>query len=307
MAQCFAMGSWISSVVAMTSCFYIFVRPIPEEGMPELPKEGFGWISRQIKVKEPPAYGTQCTWYTADERDEYFDAMWNAGMAMSILSVVIGLVAMSLVMCTCCVAFKLPMFDGLFWTCMICFVAQCLTFLSWGSEMCTEMECTWSSGTGLNLTALMMWVWAANMIKSFPEALPPRKRRDRDQAEDYYDDEDAGDVYLSNQNSGEYEDGDYNDDWDNADDNGDGYYDEDGNWVENYADDDVEGEYDSYDDYDGGYDKDNGGYDYYDNEDSSNWAGTSDSGGLSGESRGASGESDSDYTDTPSAQGRHLT
>mmetsp|Transcript_7728 Transcript_7728/g.19225 ORF Transcript_7728/g.19225 Transcript_7728/m.19225 type:complete len:315 (-) Transcript_7728:1140-2084(-) len=279
-AQMFVIMSWVASISAMTSCFYVFVRPIPEEGMPEFPKEGFGWMSRQIRVREPPSYGKMCAWYTAGEREEYFDSMWNAGLAMSVFSVVVGLVVMCLVFCTCCVAFRLPMFDGLFWTCMFCFVAQSLTFLSWGSELCTEThECTWSSGTGMNLTALMSWVWAANMVKSFPEALPPKKRRRRQQ-DDYYDDDDAGDVYLSNRNvSGNeapYQD-EYADDWDSADDNGDGYYDEDGNWVENenYYDEDA-GNYDSYDDYEGS-NGENAGYDYYDNESSSNWAEESES------------------------------
>jgi len=306
LAQFFAVGSWVTSMMALTSCFYVSVRPIPEEGMPEMPKEGFGWISRQIEVMEPPAYGKQCTWYTAEERALYFDSMWNAGFAMSVITVLLGLVVMSTVLCTCCVAFQLPTFDGLFWTCAICFVAQALTFLSWGSELCEEMECTWSSGTGMNLTAAMMWVWAANMIKSFPEALPPRTRGgNQNRGDQNYDDDDdgAGDVYLSNRSmnpneterggDGIYrEDGDgvYRDDeygeWDNnkAVDNGDGYYDEDGNWVAS----DSSSHYDSYDDFDdegneetigrkkkkGG--NNNGGYNEYDNESRSNWAEESD-------------------------------
>jgi len=239
--------------MALTSCFYVSVRPIPDEGMPEMPKEGFGWISRQIEVMEPPAYGKQCTWYTAEERELYFDSMWNAGFAMSIITVLVGLVVMSIVLCTCCVAFRLQTFDGLFWTCLICFVAQALTFLSWGSELCDEMECTWSTGTGMNLTAAMMWVWAANMIKSFPEALPPRTRGgNRKRGDKDYDDDDdgAGDVYLSTRSmnrDGVYQDDEY-DDWDNdnPNDDGDGYYDEDGNWIEN----DSSQDHDSYDDYD---------------------------------------------------------
>jgi hypothetical protein len=275
MAQCFAIGSWVSSVMALTSCFYVYVRPMPEEGIPEWPREGFGWIGRQVEVLQPPAYGRQCTWYTADERAIFFDSMWNAGFAMSILTVLLGLVAMSMVMCTCCVAFQMPMFDGLFWTCAICFVAQCLTFLSWGSELCENMECTWSSGTGMNVTAAMMWLWAANMIKSFPEALPPRRRRYDDQTTVYTDDDGTGDVYLSNRSMTSrgddfYEDNNYGG---YADDNDDGYYDEDGNWIANnadYDDDGDNGEYSSYDDYNGEYDS--GGYTDYDNEDSSNWA-----------------------------------
>lgn len=247
-----------------------------------MPKEGFGWITRQIKVMEPPAYGKQCAWYSREERDEYFDSMWNAGFAMAAISVTLGIVVMSLVLCTCCVAFQLPAFDGLFWTCMICFVAQALTFLSWGSELCDTMECTWSSGTGMNLTAAMMWVWAANMIKSFPEALPPRKRRSgRDREHGYDDDEDgAGDVYLSNRNLSVnddqyYQDEHYDDqgDWDNND---QGYYDEDGNWVDKYDEDDGSGYYGNDNGY---YDNEEGsagggGYAYndYDQEDSSNWA-----------------------------------
>mmetsp|Transcript_10900 Transcript_10900/g.27620 ORF Transcript_10900/g.27620 Transcript_10900/m.27620 type:complete len:288 (-) Transcript_10900:1635-2498(-) len=196
LAQGFAIGSWITSMLALTSCFYVSVRPIPEEGEIEEPKEGFGWMSRQIAVMQEPAYGKQCVWYTAEERSLYFDSMWNAGFAMALIACILGLVVMSTVLCTCCVAFQLPTFDGLFWTCTICFVAQCLSFLSWGSELCDEYECTWSSGTGMNLTAAMMWVWAANMIKSFPEALPPRtrgNRRNRGQGDDDDDDDDDED------------------------------------------------------------------------------------------------------------------
>jgi len=295
LAQFFAIGSWVSSMMALTSCYYVSVRPIPEEGAPEMPKEGFGWISRQVEVMEPPSYGKQCTWYTAEERALYFDSMWNAGLAMSIISVILGVVVMSIVLSTCCVAFHLRTFDGLFWTCIICFVAQALTFLSWGSELCDKMECTWSSGTGMNLTAAMMWVWAANMIKSFPEALPPRKRggnKNKGYQDNDDDDDGAGDVYLSTRSMDTHErdgvyQGDEHGEWDNDNpaDNGDGYYDEDGNWIENDSSDN----YDSYDDFDDegkdggkgskGQRKNRGndsGYSDYDNESSSNWARESD-------------------------------
>lgn len=281
LAQAFAIGSWVTSMMALTSCFYINVRPIPEEGELELPKEGFGWISRQIEVMEKPAYGKQCAWYTAEERSLYFDSMWNAGFAMAVITCLLGLVVMSTVLCTCCVAFKLPTFDGLFWTCVVCFVAQALTFLSWGSDLCEEYECTWSSGTGMNLTAAMMWVWAANMIKSFPEALPPRTRGNhRNRDEDYDDDDGAGDVYLSNRNGEPYEDEDgvYRDDdygdWDTSNriDQGDGYYDEDGNWVANEYD---EGE--NYESYEEDFNEGGGnGYSDYDTESDGNWAEESD-------------------------------
>jgi hypothetical protein len=59
---------------------------------------------------------------------------------------------------------------------MFCFVAQALTFLNWGSQLCDDLECSWASGSAANITASLMWVWAGNMIKSFPEALPPRGR-----------------------------------------------------------------------------------------------------------------------------------
>jgi len=281
LAQAFAVGSWVTSMMALTSCFYVSVRPIPEEGAPEMPKEGFGWLGRQIEVMEPPSYGGQCTWYSAEERALYFDAMWNAGFAMALITCILGLVVMSTVLCTCCVAFQLPTFDGLYWTCAICFVAQALSFLSWGSDLCTDYECTWSSGTGMNLTAAMMWVWAANMIKSFPEALPPRKRNNRKEDGDPDDDDDGrGDVYLSNRSMAhdddddhQYRDNDalYRDDeygnWDNAnvEDEGDGYYDDDGNWVAN----DPDAQYSDNNPHDSGYSD-------YDNESGSNWAEESD-------------------------------
>jgi hypothetical protein len=239
-----------------------------------MPREGFGYISRQVGVQEPPAY-RQCTWYEASEKDTFFqgDGMWHAGMAMSLLAVGVGFVVMCVVLCTCCVAFELPTFDGLFWTCLLCFVAQSLTFLSWGSNLCDEYECTWSSGTGMNITAAMFWVWAANMIKSFPEALPPPRRGPRQRHNNgkhrrpINDDDDGAEdsPYLNNNtNRGfqdEYNEGDEFQDWNEDDEFDDrrqreqqqqqGYYDENGDWhepedPEGYYDDD--GNWYQYDD-----------------------------------------------------------
>lgn len=209
-----------------------------------MPREGFGYISRQGAVLEPPSYRT-CVFYSGDEKDDFFsgDGMWRAGKAMSLLACGVGGIVMCIVMCTCCVAYQLPTFDALFWTLMFCFVAQSLTFLSWGSDLCDEMECTWSSGTGMNITAAMLWVWAANMVKSFPEALPPRGRGRR---KPIYEDEDGDDPYLYS-NRG-FDDDDYyeEDQWqgdEEYDENG-GYHDEDGNYIEGSAYDDGTGYYD---------------------------------------------------------------
>lgn len=264
LAQCFTISSWVTSLMAITSCYYMYVRPIPLEGEQELPREGFGYISRQTGVLEPPSY-RQCVFYTGDEKDEYFsgDGMWRAGKAMSLLACGVGGVVMCIVMCTCCVAYQLPTFDALFWTCMFCFVAQALTFLAWGSDLCDEYECTWSSGTGMNLTAAMLWVWAGNMIKSFPEALPPRGRGRRKPV--YQDD---GDEPYLNQNRGfadEYEE----DDWQNEnddqyyDENDDGYYDDDGNYDDGQYYDDGE----NYDDGTGSYPTDD-----YDSQDPNSYS-----------------------------------
>jgi hypothetical protein len=236
--------------MAITSCYYIYVRPIPQEGEEELPREGFGYISRQTGVLEPPSY-RQCVFYSGDEKDEYFsgDGMWRAGKAMALLACGIGGIVMCIVMCTCCVAYQLPTFDALFWTCMFCFVAQMLTFLAWGSDLCDEYECTWSSGTGMNLTAAMLWVWAANMIKSFPEALPPRGRGRR---KPVYQDDGDDDPYL-NQNRGfddEYEEEDWQNDGEYYDENDDNYYDDDGNYDDGEYYDDGQGHDPNYDDYD---------------------------------------------------------
>lgn len=227
--------------MAITSCFYMYVRPIPEEGEPELPREGFGYISRQVGVLEPPNY-RQCVFYDRDEKDLYFDSMWRAGKAMSLMACGIGGIVMLIIMCTCCVAFQLPTFEGLFWTCMFCFVAQALTFLAWGSDLCDEYECTWSSGTGMNITAAMLWVWAANMIKSFPEALPPRGRGRKPPLHD-----ENRDPYAAGGWDDEYdgEEGDFENDGEYYDDYDDEYYDDPNQ--EYYDDQEGEGE-DYYDD-----------------------------------------------------------
>lgn len=160
---------------------------------------------------------------------------------------------------SCCVAFQLPTFDGLFWTCMFCFVAQALTFLSWGSQLCDDLECTWSSGTGMNLTASLMWVWAGNMIKSFPEALPPRGRGRR-RAPVYDDDnDDNGDNNRGGGNNNPYRNPGsrdvYQDEYDEDEDD----YDDDDDEVVDFQDDNNQ-----YQEDDGGYDEeydDDQGYD----------------------------------------------
>jgi len=248
LAQCFTVSSWVSSFLAVTSCFYMYVRPIPAEGEAEQPKEGFGFLARQAKLQEPPSY-SDCVYWDGEETDEYFDSMWKAGKAMGIIAVGVGFIVMCIVMCTCCVAYQLPTFDGLFWTCMFCFAAQCLSFLSWGSDLCDDMECTWAPGSGTNISAAMLWIWAANMVKSFPEALPARGRGQRganyEDDDEYYEDS----PYLD-PNGGFDED----------------YYD--------YGDEESwqpEQDYDGYDDstyggYDDNQDYDNRTYDEYGND-----------------------------------------
>jgi hypothetical protein len=157
---------------------------------------------------------------------------------------------------SCCVAFQLPTFDGLFWTCMFCFVAQALTFLTWGSQLCDDLECSWSSGSASAITASLMWVWAGNMIKSFPEALPPRgrgRRKTPDYNDDDMDMQDEDTPYRNHPRSRDvYED----------------EYDEDEEDVVDFQDDNQYHDDDGYDDrgYDDGYDdqgypQDEGGYD----------------------------------------------
>jgi len=250
----------------------MYVRPIPEEGQPELPREGFGYISRQVGVLEPPNY-RECVYWDASEKDLYFDSMWRAGKAMSILACVIGGIVMGIVMCTCCVAFQLPTFEGLFWTCMFCFVAQALTFLAWGSDLCDEYECTWSSGTGMNITAAMLWIWAANMIKSFPEALPPRGRGRKKPVYNENDDDPyaAGgfdDEYDYDGEEGEFQnDGEYYDDYDDDryDDPDQQYYDDDD---DNYDNRNRRRGYDDQDQYD--YQDDDADYEDYDDDNNNN-------------------------------------
>jgi len=207
----------------------MYVRPIPEEGEPELPREGFGYMSRQIKYKEPPQY-SQCVFWEKEDKEQYFesDSMWRAGKAMSLLAVIVGFVVMCIMLCTCCVAFQLRTFEGLFWVCIFCFIAQALTFLAWGSDLCDEYECTWSGGTGMNITAAMLWIWAANMIKSFPEALAPRSRGRKKPLYDIdeQDDDPNNRVYGDDEDEYDYDEGNFaNDDdyYDDGDDDDDDY------------------------------------------------------------------------------------
>ena len=139
---------------------------------------------------------------------------------------------------------------------MFCFVAQAMTFLSWGSQLCDDLECSWSSGSASAITASLMWVWAGNMIKSFPEALPPRGRGRRKTPD--YDDEDMRDEdtpYMNPRSRDVYQD-EYDDDEDDVVDfQDDNQYPDDG-YDEGYDDGAYE---DGYDDQ--GYPQEQGGYD----------------------------------------------
>uniref|UniRef100_A0A7R9WNW5 Uncharacterized protein n=1 Tax=Craspedostauros australis TaxID=1486917 RepID=A0A7R9WNW5_9STRA len=210
LAQCFTISSFVTSVICISSCYYMYVRPIPEEGEQEEAREGFGYMARQAGTLEPSDYQT-CVFYNGNEKEQYFDSMWRAGKAMAFIATIVGFFVMCIIMCTCCVAFELPTFDGLFWTCMFCFVCQSLTFLAWGSDLCDDYECTWSTGTGMNITAAMLWIWAANMIKSFPEALPPRGRGNDAPKQPMYEDDpsmydDASSPYMPQSQRDMYDD-----------------------------------------------------------------------------------------------------
>jgi len=280
LAQCFTVASWVSSFLAVTSCFYMYVRPIPAEGEPEQPKEGFGFLARQAKLQEPPSY-SECVYWDGEESEAYFDSMWRAGKAMGIIAVGVGFIVMCIVMCTCCVAYQLPTFDGLFWTCMFCFAAQSLSFLSWGSDLCDDMECTWAQGSGTSISAAMLWIWAANMVKSFPEALPARGRGHRgavyEDDDEYYEDSPYLDPNGGFDNESYYDYGDeeswqpendpYFDDSTYYENDGyDGYDDQ--TYTDSRYGEYAEGDAYSQDDYTQGQYDDGGYYDeeYYDNQ-----------------------------------------
>jgi hypothetical protein len=101
MTQCFTIGAFITSVMAITGCAAMYVRPIPEEGLPEAPRVGFGFISREVAVLEPANY-QGCVFYSQDEMGDYFDgdSVWRAGKAMSMMATGVGFIVMSTIMCT---------------------------------------------------------------------------------------------------------------------------------------------------------------------------------------------------------------
>jgi hypothetical protein len=101
MTQCFTIAAFVTSVMAITSCAAMYVRPIPEEGLPEAPRVGFGFISREIGVLEPASY-QGCVFYSKDEIVDYFegDSVWKVAKAMGMLTTGVGFLVMSTIMCT---------------------------------------------------------------------------------------------------------------------------------------------------------------------------------------------------------------
>ena len=93
--QCLLIWALLSSLAFLYSCSWIFVRPIPEEGEPELPKTAFGYYGREAGMLEPPDYsygGLNCVYYGKDDKATYFDSTsWHVGEVLLHGSCGIGL------------------------------------------------------------------------------------------------------------------------------------------------------------------------------------------------------------------------
>ena len=178
----FTLVAWIFAITTLRNCNYMTVT-VGEEDDEEY-TYGIGLLRYRPITR---AFGTTtsyCTKYSEEDKNfdiDYIDhPLWKVGVAMSSLTIVFGIIILVFTGSTSCISYNLSIFSIFFYLSMICFVTQTLVFLVWGNDkLCDKTQhlvCKFGKGCATNIFAACLWLWAANMIKSFPEYLPPRTR-----------------------------------------------------------------------------------------------------------------------------------
>lgn len=220
MAVAVAIGAFVSGVFSVRSCFFFQVQLDNElTGEPiEETMRGYGYFSREVEIGEDPDYDS-CIAYTPEELKDTFNDWWfKYGQFFATLALALGGLGMLIICTMCCLAFHLHMFEKLLlWIYLLAAICQGLAFFGFGTHFAKENICKVGPGTGMAISAFMMWLTVANTVKSTPEALPPEEYRGGD---DNYDSDDDDDMYY-------YDDEDGDDDDNMGDDKKDDFRDED--------------------------------------------------------------------------------
>lgn len=160
-------------------------------------QRGYGFLSRETDYGVESDY-RQCTWYPQDEYNDIFDGWMKTGRFFAFLSAMLATVCFIVMMMTCCVAFSRSMFEKwLFWMYIAAAILVAFSFFIFGSEFCQENDCKVADGCGWAISAFMFHLLAANTVKSFPLANPPKQKRPRNRRNrnNAHNDEDEDDDY----------------------------------------------------------------------------------------------------------------
>lgn len=174
LAQLLIVVAWTTSLLTISSCYMIEARPIPEENDPPRISLGYGFLSLEGGGESETFF--KCGRYTDFEQEQHIDAWWQVATAFAFFACIIGGIISLVLLSTCCLAFHDHyIFEKMFKVLIVCFIMQILVFLAYANvKLCngddeTEYICTWGSGSALNITAALLWLLAAYMIRKFPE------------------------------------------------------------------------------------------------------------------------------------------
>ena len=196
-SQGFTLLAWIFAIATLRNCNYMTVT-VGEDNEDEEFVYGIGLI-RYRTITTRRTFGTTtrstsyCTRYSEDDVnfDIYYvdHPLWKLGVAMSSLTILLGIILLFFALSTSCISYNnLRIFSIFFYLSVICFIIQTLIFLVWANDkLCDKTNnhqvCKFGKGTATNIFASCLWLWVANMIKSFPEYLPPRRTARTTEAE----------------------------------------------------------------------------------------------------------------------------
>jgi hypothetical protein len=199
-----AVGGLMMNLYVIGTCLFQRIQLINLVTGDIIPgsQRGYGFLSRETDYGAEPDY-KQCTWYVQDEYDDIFDGWMKTGRFFAFLSAMLATVCFIIMMMTCCVAFSRSMFEKwLFWMYIAAAILVAFSFFIFGSEFCKENDCKVADGCGWAISAFMFHLLAANTVKSFPVASPPKPKRPRNRRnrnnnpDDNDDDDDDDDLYY---------------------------------------------------------------------------------------------------------------
>jgi hypothetical protein len=200
-----AVGGLMMNLYVIGTCLFQRIQQINHVTGDIIPgsQRGYGFLSRETDYGLESDY-RQCTWYTQDEYNDIYDGWMKSGRFFAFLSAILATVCFIVMMMTCCFAFSRSMFEKwLFWMYIAAAILVALSFFIFGNEYCQENDCKVADGCGWAISAFMFHLLAANTVKSFPIANPPkqkrpwnRRNRNADPGHDDDDDDDDDDLYY---------------------------------------------------------------------------------------------------------------